>query len=317
MRDPARRAWSLHLAVILVLFSLQFILPAYHHTNVARIMVYSILAIGYNLLFGYTGLMSLGHALFFAAGAYGAGLAVYWLDVNPAAALASGVLSGFSASLLVGLAVLRTNGVAFLIVTLMLAQAGFLASLYFNGLTLGDQGLVLSPSPIQIFGRELRIVEPAVKYNVALAGFAAALLSSLWVVRSPLGRVLIAVRENEPRTRMLGYDTSAYRFFAVVVSGTLSGLAGALYALLFSYVGSSYASLQYSTLPLLWTLVGGAGTTLGPLLGTGAMFYLIDIASGLMSSYMLLVGAALLITTLWLPAGMLGTVRQKLLRWLP
>jgi branched-chain amino acid transport system permease protein len=317
MRKAGWRAWSLHLAVILILFGLQFILPAYHHTNVARIMVYSILAIGYNLLLGYTGLISLGHALFFATGAYGAGLTVYWLGANPAAALACGVLSGFVASLAVGLAVLRTNGVAFLIVTLMLAQAGFLASLYFNGLTLGDQGLVLSSPPIQIFGHELRIVEPAVKYNVALAVFAAALLFSLWIVRSPLGRVLVGIRENESRTRMLGYDTSAYRFMAVAFSGTLSGLAGALYALLFSYVGSSYASLQYSTLPLLWTLVGGAGTTLGPLIGTGAMFYLNDIASGLMSSYMLLVGAALLIVTLWLPAGMLGTLRQKLLPWLP
>jgi branched-chain amino acid transport system permease protein len=261
--------------------------------------------------------MSLGHALFFAAGAYGAGLTIYWAGASPAVALVCGLVSGFAASLLVGLAVLRTNGVAFLIVTLMLAQAGFLASLYFNDITLGDQGLVLSSPAIRIFSSEFRIAEPAVKYNVALAGFGAALLISLAVVRSPIGRVLVAIRENEPRTSMLGYNTAAYRFLAVVISGTVSGLAGALYALLFSYVGSSYASLQYSTLPLLWTLVGGAGTTLGPLLGTGAMFYLIDITSGLMSSYMLVVGAALVIVTLWFPGGMLGTIRQKLLHWLP
>jgi branched-chain amino acid transport system permease protein len=317
MREGGWRAWALHLVVIALLFGLQFLLPAYHHTIAARIMVYSILASGYNLLLGYTGLMSLGHALFFAAGAYGAGLAIYWVGASSAVALVCGLLSGFAASLLVGLAVLRTDGVAFLIVTLMLAQAGFLASLYFNDITLGDQGLVLSSPAIRIFGSEFRIAEPAVKYNMALAGFAAALLISLTVVRSPIGRVLVAIRENEPRTSMLGYNTAAYRFLAVVISGTVSGLAGALYALLFSYVGSSYASLQYSTLPLLWTLVGGAGTTLGPLLGTAAMFYLIDIASGLMSSYMLVVGAALVIVTLWFPGGLLGTIRQKLLPWLP
>jgi branched-chain amino acid transport system permease protein len=156
-----------------------------------------------------------------------------------------------------------------------------------------------------------------VKYNIALAGFAISLLFSLWIVRSPIGRVLVAVRENEPRTRMLGYNTSAYRFLALVVSGTISALAGALYCLLFSYVGSSYASLQYSTLPLLWTLLGGAGTTLGPLAGTAIMFYLIDIASGLTSSYMLVVGLTLLILTLWLPGGIAGTIRRRWLPWLP
>ncbi len=317
MRETAWRTWALHVAVIVFLFGLQFVLPAYHHINVARIMVYSILATGYNLLLGYAGLMSLGHALFFAAGAYGAGLTSYWLGAGPAAALACGIASSLAASLIVGLAVLRTSGVAFLIVTLMLAQAGFLASLYFNGITMGDQGLVLSSASMQIFDRELRLAEPAVKYNIALAGFAAALLFSLWVVRSPIGRVLVAIRENEPRTKMLGYNTAAYRFFAVAASGLLSGVAGAIYTLLFSYVGSSYASLQYSTLPLLWTLVGGAGTTLGPLLGTGVMFYLVDMASGLMSSYMFVVGAALVIVTLWFPAGMLGALRQKLLPWLP
>jgi branched-chain amino acid transport system permease protein len=199
----------------------------------------------------------------------------------------------------------------------MMAQAAFLASLYFNGITLGDQGIVLSTRPIQIFGKSLPLADPAVKYNVALAGFAISLLFSLWIVRSPIGRVMIAVRENEPRTRMLGYNTDAYKFFSLVMSGTISGMAGTLYCLLFSYVGSSYASLQYSTLPLLWTLLGGAGTTLGPLVGTAIMFYLIDVASGFTSSYMLGVGLALVFLTLWFPQGIVGTLRQKWLAWLP
>jgi branched-chain amino acid transport system permease protein len=86
---------------------------------------------------------------------------------------------------------------------------------------------------------------------------------------------------------------------------------------LFSYVGSSYASLQYSTLPLLWTLLGGAGTTVGPVVGTAIMFYLIDIASGITSSYMLAVGLALLLITLWFPGGIVGNIRQRWLKWLP
>ena len=152
------------------------------------------------------------------------------------------------------------------------------------------------------------------KYNTALVAFALALLFSLWLLRSPIGRILIAIRENEARTRLLGYNTFLYRFAALVISGTMSGLAGALYCLLFAYVGSSFASLQYSTLPLLYTLLGGTGVTLGPLAGTAIMYYLIDISSEFTSSYMIIVGAALLIITLWFPDGIAGRARRLIRR---
>ncbi len=93
------------------------------------------------------------------------------------------------------------------------------------------------------------------------------------------GRVLIAIRENEDRTRMLGYNVFANKLAAVVISGAISGASGAAYALLFGYVGSTFASVQYSILPLLWVLLGGASTTLGPLLGTVLMYYLVDFSS--------------------------------------
>jgi len=312
------RSFALHAGIVLALFALQFVLPAYHHVNAARIMVYAMLAIGYNILLGYTGLMSLGHAMFFAAGAYGAGLAVHWLDFGPIAAFATGSGSGLALSLLAGLFLVRTTGVAFLIVTLMLSQAFFLSILYFNGITLGEQGIVLSnTAAVEAFGLRFHLSDPALKYNLALLAFALSLFVSLWLVRSPLGRVLIAIRENEPRTRMLGYNTFAYRYLAITMSGTIAGLSGALYCLLFSYVGASFASLQYSTLPLLWALLGGAGTIVGPLIGTGLMFYLIDISSGVTSSYLLVVGAALLVLTLWFPKGIAGAVRSRWLPWLP
>jgi branched-chain amino acid transport system permease protein len=312
------RSFALHAVILLVLFALQFVLPAYHHANAARIMVYAVLAVGYNILLGYTGLMSLGHAMFFAAGAYGAGLAVYSFGCGPLAAFTIGAGSGLVLSLVAGLFLLRTTGVAFLIVTLMMAQAFFLCTLYFNNITHGDQGIVLSNiSAVEAFGISLRLGDPAVKYNVALAILTLCLFVSLWLVRSPIGRVLIAIRENEPRTRMLGYNTFAYRYLAVALSGTIAGLSGALYCLLFSYVGSSFASLQYSTLPLLWTLLGGAGTILGPLIGTALMFYLVDLSSAFTSSYLLVIGITLLALTLWFPKGIAGMVRARWLTWLP
>lgn len=313
MKSPA-----LHGALLALLFLAQFVLPAYHHDNVARIMIYAVLAMGFNLAYGYAGLMSLGHALFFAAGAYGAGLAVYWGGWTIPAAFAAGLAAGIAVSALAGLLLLRVTGVAFLIVTLMLAQTGFLTSIYFNAYTMGEQGMVLPESaPLSLGRLSLRLADPAFKYNAAFIAFAAVLLFMLWLMRSPVGRVLIAIRENEPRTRMLGYNTYAYRYFAVLVSGSVAGLAGALYCLLFSYVGSSFASLQYSTLPMLWTLLGGAGTVIGPLIGTAFMFYVTDIASSFTSSYLLFVGLALVAVALWLPRGIAGLLRARLWPWLP
>ncbi len=314
-----RRSLLLHGGVLLALLAAQWLLPPYQHTNVTRIMLLAAYAVGYNLLLGYTGLMSLGHAMFFAAGMYGAGLPVYYLGFGPLAALLAGVAAGLALALLFGLVALRTSGVSFLIVTLMFAQACFLAILYFNRITLGDQGFTLSRelAPLTLWGVELALTDPSVKYNAALAVLAVCLAGCAALVASPAGRVLVAIRENEERARLLGYNTFAYKLLALTLSGGMAGAAGAAYALLFAYVGASFASILNSIYPLLWTLLGGAGTTLGPLLGTGVMFYLVDLASDLTSSYLLLVGVVLIVLVLWFPQGLLGALRGRWLPWLP
>ena len=305
------RVLVLHLALMALLFAAQFVLTEYHHTNVARIMVLAAYAIGYNLLFGYTGLMSLGHAMFFAAGMYGAGLSIYYFGFGPLAGFGLGVVAAAVLSALFGAFALRTSGVSFLIVTMMFGQACYLTILYFNEITLGDQGFILSGHLPET------LVDPDVKYNAAFAVFAACFLASLIIVRSPLGRILVAIRENEERTRLLGYDTYACKLLALVISGGMAGAAGAAYALLFSYVGASFAAILHSIYPLLWVLMGGAGTTVGPVLGTGLMFYLVDVTSGWTSAYLFIVGGALLVLVLFFPLGIMGTVRAKLAPWLP
>ena len=150
------------------------------------------------------------------------------------------------------------------------------------------------------------------RYFAALILFASALLCNLALVRSATGRVLVAMRENAERSRMLGYDPFRYRLLALVISGAFAGAAGALYGLLFGYVGGTFASIQYSILPLLWVLVGGAGTVLGPFLGTLVMFYLIDLSGEVTSATLMVVGAALLALVLFFaPRGLLGTLREK------
>lgn len=311
MSGARARVLAVHIGLIVVLFAAQFVLGEYHHTNLARIMVLATYAVGYNLLLGYTGLMSLGHAMFFAAGMYGTGLSVYYLGMGAVSGFALGVLAALALAAVFGLFALRTSGVSFLIVTMMFAQAFYLSILYFNEITFGDQGFILSGKLPEA------LVNPDVKYNVALAVFATCFLVCLLVVRSPVGRVLMAVRENEERTRLLGYNTYAYKLLALVLSGGMAGAAGAAYALLFSYVGASFAAILHSIYPLLWTLLGGAGTTFGPVLGTGLMFYLIDVTSGWTSAYLFVVGGALLVLVLFFPKGIMGAVRARLLPWLP
>ncbi len=317
-RNP-QKVFGLHLAILLVLFLLQFVLPAYHHTTVARIMVLASFAVGYNILLGYTGLMSLGHAMFFSAGMYGAGLGIYHLGLSGLQGFGAGLLSAAVLSLVFGLIALRTTGVSFLIVTLMFGQAVFLSLLYFNEITLGQDGFSLSQSlkPLNLGGAEVPFSDPDVKYNLAWLLFAVCFLLSAALVLSPAGRVLIAIRENEERTKLLGYNTYLYKLFSLVASGTIAGAAGAVHALLFSYVGTTFAEIHHSISPLLWTLLGGMGTTLGPLLGTGIMHYLIDITSGLTSGYLFVVGGALLLLVLWFPQGLMGAVRNKWASWLP
>lgn len=317
MKD--RRVLGLHLGLVVLLFALQFVLPDYHHTNVARIMVLATYAMGYNLLVGYTGLLSLGHAMFFAAGLYGAGLPIYYFAMHPVGGFVLGCLAALALAILVGLIALRTTGVAFMIVTMMFAQAFFLATLYFNDVTHGDEGLVLSPEARRfvVLGLDLDLAEPMTRYNMALALFIGGMIVCLALVRSPMGRVLVAIRENEERTKMLGYNARDYKLLALSLSGLLSGAAGAAYVLLFAYMGSSFAAIQYSILPLLWVLLGGIGTVIGPLIGTALMFYLIDKTSEVMSSYLIVVGAVLVALVLFFPKGIAGSLRARYLRWMP
>lgn len=314
-----RRVLPLHLGILALLAALQFVLPPFHHGVLARLMVFAAYAVGYNVLLGYAGLMSLGHAMFFASGMYATGLVVYYLHAGAAGAFLIGVAAALAVSLAVGVIALRTSGVAFLIVTMMFAQVFYLAVIYFNRITGGDQGLVLAGrlGPLSLGGVPLTLTDPAVKYNVALAVFATGFLVSLWLARSPAGRVLLALRENEDRTRLLGYNTFNYKLLALVLSGGIAGMAGAAYTLLFSYLGASFASILYSIYPLLWTLLGGAGTTIGPLVGASLMTYIVDIASGITPAYLIVVGVALVLVTRWLPAGVVGGVRERWAKWLP
>ncbi|WP_349365842.1 branched-chain amino acid ABC transporter permease [Nitratireductor rhodophyticola] len=316
---PSTKSIALHIGVVVLLLALNFLLPEYHRGVFARVLVLAVFAMGYNLAFGYTGLLSLGHAMFFAAGLYGAGLTIYHLEWSVWPAFGAGLAAGVVVALVVGFLALRTTGVAFMIVTLMFAQVFYLMTLYFTTYTRGEEGLVL-PQETRVLGFPgglLDLSDPSTRYLVALSLFAIVLAAILFLVRAPYGRSLIAIRENEERMRMLGYDVFVNKLMAVVLSGLFCAASGAAYAVLFGYVGSGFAAIQYSILPLLWVLVGGAATTLGPLLGTLFMFYVIDTASSYTTAHLMVVGLVLIGVILFFPKGIIGTVRERWLPWLP
>jgi len=311
-----RKDLILHLSALSVLLLLELlgIFSDYHQGNFARILVLAAYGVGYNILFGYTGLLSLGHALFFSAGLYASGLSIYHLDydIGQSIILAIGI-SAFVSSL-IGFLALRTIGVSFMIVTLMFSQIAYLSILYFGSITRGDEGFVIQQSSRVFLSMDLS--NPKIRYYSALLIFSLCMLINLWIAKSPFGRVLVAIRENSDRALMLGYNVKLYKLFSIIISGTISGLAGACYGILFGYVGASFAAVSYSIFPLLWVLIGGAGTVLGPLIGAIFMFYLIDYASDITDAYMIIVGVALLFVTLFARRGIIGELRFRYYKWI-
>ncbi|WP_137155325.1 branched-chain amino acid ABC transporter permease [Rhizobium sp. FKL33] len=307
------------LAVTLaILFLLQFVLPEYNILTATRMMVLAIFAVGFNTLLGYLGLMSLGHALFFAAGLYGAGLSSYHLGSGVATSFALGVIASAVVAVVIGMITLRTIRVSFMIVTLMFAQVGYLMSLYFTGYTNGQEGLSLPQSAraMAIGPWALDLSSALTRYNIAFVMLAITLAALFVYLSSRRGRVIMAIRENEERTEMLGFNVLAVKLEVFVISGLIAGGAGALYALLFGYVGSTFASFQYSIEALLFTLLGGAGTLLGPLVGVVLMVTMIDKLSELMSAYLMVIGVVLIALILWFPKGILGTIRERVAPWM-
>mgnify|MGYP000308880129 CR=1 FL=1 len=316
--SDTRKSLVLHGVVLVLLFAVQFAASDYMTLTLTRMMVLAVFAMGFNILYGYTGLLSLGHAVFFGAGVYGAGLTIYHLGWPVPLAFAAGIIGSAVVAAGIGALALRTVRDSFMILTMMLSQVGFLLVLYFNTVTGGDQGLSL-PQASRVFtlaGASVDLAQPVTRYNIAFVLLLVTVALSFTLLQGPFGRVLRAIRENEARTEMLGYDVRRAKFFAFVISGTVAGMAGAAYAILFGYIGATFTGIQYSIEALLFTLLGGAGTLLGPLLGTVLMTMLIDRLSEITSAYFLWLGFILIALTLWFPKGLLGAIRQRWLPWL-
>ncbi len=309
--DAIRR----HRVAAVIAFLLVFPLLMPYQALAINILVFGLFAVGFNLLFGYTGLLSFGHAAFLGVGSYLTGIAMVHMGLPWGVALLLGVVSAALAGLLIGYLAIRTRGIYFSMVTLALAQIVYYAFYKAERWTGGENGLRGIQVPAaEVFGFKFDFLDPTTKYYVILAFVAAALWFVSRVLASPFGAVIEAVRENEKRAAACGYDVARTKLLVFVLSAAICGLAGALRALHLSVVPIDSLHYLQSGQAVMMCLLGGMGTFFGPFIGAGLFLTLEDVATTYTTHWMAIVGAVFMIFVLFFPAGVWGSFLKRLER---
>ena len=277
-----------------------------------NVLIFGLFAVGFNLLFGYMGLLSFGHAAFLGAGAYTAGIliaqhgAAWWWAIPAAIAMSSVV------ALVMGLLAIRTRGIYFAMVTLALSQCVYFL-VYQLPASGGENGLRgVNVTDVSIFGLTLNLLDPMQKYYFILGfvGVAMAILSR--ILASPFGGVVEAIRENESRARACGFDVDRTKLLAFVLSAAFCGLAGALNAIHLSSVAIETLAYTTSGMVVMLCLLGGMGTYFGPFVGAALFLLIQDVASEYTENWQLYVGAVFVIFVLFFPKGVWGTLLERI-----
>lgn len=298
------------LASMLVLLALPWIIP--NQSVAINILIYGLYGVGFNLVFGYMGMLSFGHAAFFGVGAYAAGILIAhtgapWWVALPAAVVASAVLA-----LVMGLLAIRTRGIYFAMVTLALSQCVYFLVYQFP-LSGGENGLRgVNVAQISLFGVTLDMLNPTTKYLAFLAIVGLVLLGRSRVLESPFGGVVEAIRENEARTRACGFHVEQTKLIAFVLSGAICGLAGSLNAIHLSSVAIESLHYETSGLVVMLCLLGGMGTFFGPFIGAALFLLIQDVFSLWTEHWQLYVGAIFMLFVLFFPKGVWGTLLEKI-----
>jgi branched-chain amino acid transport system permease protein len=272
-----------------------------------KALCYAIFACAFNLLLGYTGLLSFGHAAYFGAAAYGTGWVVRSAGLSPELGVVVGTLVAAACGLVIGMIAIRRQGIYFAMVTLAMAQMIYFVFLQapFTG---GEDGLQGVPR-----GKLLGLVpldNDTVLYYVVLAVFVAVFLFIIRIVHSPFGQVLKAIRENEPRAISLGYDVDRYKLLAFVLSTALAGLAGSMKTLVLGFASLNDAHWSQSGEVILMTLLGGMGTFAGPVVGAFTIIGLQDFLSDRVGSWInVIIGVIFVVCVIAFRRGFVGELR--------
>lgn len=306
-RLRARQA-AATIPVVAALLAFPLVAPTYAQSVVIEVMVFAIFAMSLDLLLGYTGLASFGHAAFYGLGAYAAGLAARHLSDHLLVGLLIGLLVAGLGALLIGALAIRSLGVYFLMLTLAFSQMIYAAAFKWMDVTGGSNGLAGIPRPrLDLPGLPGPDFGSAAQfYYLALAAFLGSYLVLRRVVRSPFGRTLVGIRENEVRMRAIGYDVWRYKLAAFVLAGLFAGLAGVLHAYYNGFVSPSDVYWTTSGLVMIMVIIGGAGTLIGPVLGAALVLVLQDVVSTATERWPLIMGLIFMFFVVAARGGIVG-----------
>jgi branched-chain amino acid transport system permease protein len=277
-----------------------------------QIFIFSILAMSYDILLGYTGIVSFGHAMFFGMGAYTT--AVMLKKIEPTMgvfflSIGVGMIIAAIVSFFIGLLTLRLKSHFFAMLTLAVSGLFLVLAEKWRTLTQGNDGFTFKAP--EFFKDRLMF------YFVVLICLIIVYIFLRRFVNSPLGRVLVAVRENEQRTKSLGFNTLHYKVIASIVAGIIASLAGSLYAVSLRFVNTSVLTLDITLDALLMTIIGGVGTLIGPILGAGIIELTQHYLSGLAKDFpiferwIIFFGIVYILAVIFFPRGVIGTIREK------
>ena len=279
-------------------------LSSYPLTICTQALIAAILAMSLDLLLGYTGLASMGHAAYFGVAAYVVGILTTERQVGFAGCLAAGIVAAAITAALFGLLAMRAAGTYFLMITLALGMVVWGLAFRWVSLTKGDNGISGIPRPDLGLGVSLWAPLPFFYLALVAAALSLALLALL--VSSPFGLGLEGIRESESRMRALGYNVWLHKYLAFVLSGAFAGFAGVLWAYYNGFVSPADVQLVTSVETLLMVALGGPGTLVGPAVGAGVIVFLKNFASVYTKRWLLILGAVYIGAILFAPRGLMG-----------
>lgn len=312
---------SLRSIAFFLLLAIFIVLPFVNDSRtllilLTQIFIFGILAMSYDILLGYTGIVSFGHAMFFGIGAYTTAVMLKQMENTLFIFLLSivigMVIAGF-VSFLVGLLTLRLKSHFFAMLTLAFSGLFLVVAEKWRSVTYGNDGFTFRAP--DIFRDRMTF------YFFVLASLVVIFLALHRFVNSPTGRLLIAVRENEQRTKSLGFNTLHYKVVASVVAGIVASFAGSLYAISLRFVNTSVMAMDITLDALLMTIIGGVGTLVGPLLGAAVIEYAQHALSGLARDYpiferwIIFFGILYILAVIFFPKGIIGSLRLLFWKW--
>jgi branched-chain amino acid transport system permease protein len=331
-RRPTLVFWTAFCVILALLIVAPFALPEFWRRFLTEILIWGLLAMSSDILIGYTGMVSFGHSAFFGLGMYGAAAAL--LTTRPPSlwlALLYGLLAAAAVAAFVAYFSTRLRDIYFAITTLIFSQIFYVIIFTWTEVTGGENGLAFSRPALAIPGLFSLPFTTITLYWFVLAVVTASYLALRRITRSPFGMVLQSIRENEARTRAIGYPVERYKIVAVMFSGLFAGLAGVLYAIQNRFAAPDFVFFVVSGETVIYNIMGGVGTLVGPIVGAGTFLllreglsrlfpYLASTASehglalpGLAEfPYLIPLGVIFIAVVIFMPQGLLGFARRRL-----